>query len=341
MSFEVVRPRSEQPEVWIGVVGIAPGENPQIDDWPEDAVGAFVHVLSWAQTASEYLDAVGAAVEAMGFEVYTTSEVMPFDEWISEGIEEDEADLTEHYQELAQQVRATKGTVFNDTYYFFDEYQSEWEALADSITDIGYWNWWDEDFPHSIRVEFGGVQLWMPPSPDSETPRGTVALQFNNPTSVSFLIHQDAPADIPENWPDLLRNDEFERFNFRDDGAFVFNEHEYVLEILNSARHVDTRFGVSPRDEHFLRSQCIVAFGAGPVGCIIGAENMEIITSAGEISLDDVPELHERWWEYWREYWDVRGTPNALPEDYACEATVPAEVMPEDLEEEENDDRRN
>jgi hypothetical protein len=116
----------------------------------------------------------------------------------------------------------------------------------------------------------------------------------------------------------------------------VFNEHEHVLEVLSSARSIDTRFGVSPSDEEFLRSQCIVAFGAGPVGCIIGADSMEILTTAGEVSLEDVPELHERWWEYWREYWDVRGTENALPIDYACESTVPADLMPDELDDEDS-----
>lgn len=30
-----------------------------------------------------------------------------------------------------------------------------------------------------------------------------------------------------------------------------------------------------------------------------------------------------QWWEYWKDYWQKRGTKDAYKEDYACEVTIP------------------
>lgn len=44
----------------------------------------------------------------------------------------------------------------------------------------------------------------------------------------------------------------------------------------------------------------------------------------GELSLDDVENRKDKWWDYWKEYWEKRDSENPLPKDYACEVTIPA-----------------
>ena len=62
---------------------------------------------------------------------------------------------------------------------------------------------------------------------------------------------------------------------------------------------------------------------AGDVGLVVAARAMTVINAQWPLPLAGVAEANGRWWEYWRDYWDRRGTPQALPEDYACEVTIP------------------
>ena len=40
---------------------------------------------------------------------------------------------------------------------------------------------------------------------------------------------------------------------------------------------------------------------------------------------EEIEPLSRKWWEYWKYYWRVRGTRDALPKDYACEVTIPVD----------------
>jgi hypothetical protein len=59
------------------------------------------------------------------------------------------------------------------------------------------------------------------------------------------------------------------------------------------------------------------------VGAIVRAEQFELVDMRGTIPLDQAPEMSRRWWSYWKDYWRVRGTKDAMPRDYACEVTIP------------------
>ena len=52
---------------------------------------------------------------------------------------------------------------------------------------------------------------------------------------------------------------------------------------------------------------------------------MEIVGKKGKYSEEEIEPLSRKWWEYWKDYWLLRGTPDALPEDYACEVTIPVD----------------
>ena len=38
---------------------------------------------------------------------------------------------------------------------------------------------------------------------------------------------------------------------------------------------------------------------------------------------EEIEPLSRKWWEYWKDYWCLRGTRDASPKDFACEVTIP------------------
>jgi hypothetical protein len=59
--------------------------------------------------------------------------------------------------------------------------------LADAISDIGYWSWWTAALPDAFQLVFGGTQLYFPPTSADKPLQTQIALQFQQPTSASFL----------------------------------------------------------------------------------------------------------------------------------------------------------
>ena len=47
-------------------------------------------------------------------------------------------------------------------------------------------------------------------------------------------------------------------------------------------------------------------------------------------SESEIEDAAERWWDYWRSYWQLRGTPDALAKDWICEVTIP--INPDSIE---------
>jgi hypothetical protein len=336
MTREIEVPYGDKLEVWIGAVDIVPRAEHKLEDFPAGAAGAIVNILAWTDNGSDYIDQVETVCEELDCDVEEVTDVMPFAQWIAEGFD-DEGDLerTQHYMELAQEVRESHEVVLDNTFYCYEQGKTDWEALEDAITDVGYWNWWDDDFPDSVRIEFGGVQLWSPPPEEGQPRRGVVSLHFDELISVNFLPHRDAPQDLPPDWPEKLRADEMDTFFLHDSGEFHFNDEEFIVRVRDAARRIDTAFGVSPHSEEFFDAPVKLGFWAGPIGCIVGAGQMTILNQSGEVPLEQVPELHQKWWEYWEEYWEFRGTENALPEDDTCENTIPAGETDEDSEDDE------
>ena len=69
--------------------------------------------------------------------------------------------------------------------------------------------------------------------------------------------------------------------------------------------------------KHMLCARC------GEVGFIAGGDRIEIAGKKGKYTEEEIEPLSRKWWEYWKNYWRLRGTRDALPEDYACEVTIP------------------
>ena len=202
------------------------------------------------------------------------------------------------------------------------------EILADAISDVGVWTWWQSDSADYIQFEFSGTQLWNPPLAEGQPPSGKIAIGFSNVSCVSFLTFDGS--EVEENWPQLLQQDEIDYFNL-DNEAFTFTDTATIRELIKEAATVQTLYGTKPNQVDWAVAPVKLAFRAWSVGVVIAAEEMSLLIFQGEFGLNEVEEKSQKWWEYWNEYWRVKDTADALPEDYACEVTIPAGgPIPED-----------
>ena len=327
MSYEIDEFKSDTPRVWIGFVTFSADEDCDDEDINQVA-GGGTSVLVWTDNADDYCEQVEQFCGEMRWMVTGISSVRTFDATVWEG-HEDETKM----RELALEVEESHELQFS-TLNLFENEDSDLEVLEQAITDIGYWNWWAEYLPDCVQVEFAGVQLWSEEPQEGQPQRGTLALRFVQPISFSFLTRNKAIDDLPHNWPDLMQDDNLEDLpNIRYEGELHFNERDFVQRVLDAANRIDVRFGVHPKSEEFFDAPVILAFWAVDIGCAVASQELTIVNPSGEIALENIPELHRKWWEYWSEYWEVRGTDKAFPEDYACETTIPTELH-EDNEDE-------
>jgi hypothetical protein len=206
--------------------------------------------------------------------------------------------------------------------YSSEEIKEKLKVLEDAISDVGYWNWWTADIPKLIMLEFGGTQIWTKPN-DKESPSGQIGITFQNPYSVSFVTRNEYTSVTPENWAELLHNDKLDQPEI-EHGQFKFNDIELIEHIIKNSKKVETIFGHNPMEPDFKNAEFIFGFWAVNFGCIISCESIKIVSHDGELSLDDIERRTGRWWEYWKDYWEKRNTENPLPQDYACEVTIPA-----------------
>jgi hypothetical protein len=182
------------------------------------------------------------------------------------------------------------------------------EALAEAIRDVGYWKWWTAELPDVFQLEFGGTQLYSPP-PAGEPNRGMIALRFPSPVSVRWLSWPGAPAD----WQAQLHADKLQL-------PHVSHEHfsfGYGADLLADS-DVELLHG-----DPTAPSAVQLAFRAGNIGCIVTGPELRLVDHGGVFALDEIPKRYAAWWDYWKEYWRRRETPDAWPKDYACEVTIP------------------
>jgi hypothetical protein len=48
-----------------------------------------------------------------------------------------------------------------------------------------------------------------------------------------------------------------------------------------------------------------------------------LLNQEGIIPLSHIKDKSEKWWTYWREYWNAKNNGTPYPKDYACEVTIP------------------
>ena len=197
------------------------------------------------------------------------------------------------------------------------------DILADAISDVGAWQWWHVK-DDMLQLEFCDVQLYDASKPERE-PHTTdaIAVRFFGSSFAVFLDDLEENAEKP--WYERLSDDEIPPFAC-DAYELKFDDPEYAQEVYDGYRN---QTPVTPFDgRKTLNSAAhLIAARCGLVGVVAGGDRIGVIGKNGPIPEEEIEPLARKWWEYWKTYWRLRGTHDALAKDRACEVTIP--VAPE------------
>lgn len=194
------------------------------------------------------------------------------------------------------------------------------QTLGYAISDVGLWTWWVTDSTKSVQLEFDRAMLNFDNPKEGQPPSHRLALRFVNPISVTVLYKKES--QLPNNWLELFNQDKLEPFSV-DYEHFSF-DHNEIKEIVKLADRFEAIIGEKYDSIKSIDNKIQLGFWAGEVGIVILADSMLLVNHAGKVPLDSIPEIHETWWNYWRNYWDLKDTKNPLPYDPLCEITIPA-----------------
>jgi hypothetical protein len=192
--------------------------------------------------------------------------------------------------------------------------------LESAISDVGAWTWWTAELPDVIQLEFSGTQLWNPPTAEGKPPSGQIALRFRKPRLAYFLKFEPG---LDDEWPEKLQRDELRPFGVAQD-AFTMTSSQKFGEIVGRATSIRASVGRVREGAVLSDGEMFLAFYAGAAGFAVVGESMVVVNHRGELDGASVVEASRKWWEYWREYWRRKNTAEPMPEDYACEVTIPA-----------------
>lgn len=190
--------------------------------------------------------------------------------------------------------------------------------LADAISDVGsWWCWYVGD--DMLQLEFCDVQLYDETKAENETHTTDVlAVRFYGHVFAVFLDDLN-----DKNWHEHFRDDDSILYPV-DTYDMAFDDRIMAESLLN-----DYRNRVPVKDfkgtETLVTAKHILCARCDEVGFIVGGDKIEIAGKKGKYSEKEIEPLSKKWWEYWKEYWRLRGTRDALPKDYACEVTIPVD----------------
>ena len=188
--------------------------------------------------------------------------------------------------------------------------------LADAISDVGSWLCWHVG-DDMLQLEFCDVQLYDKTKAGEETHTTDIlAVRFYGHVFAVFLDDLN-----DESWHEHFRDDDSILYPV-DTYDMAFDDNKEAKSLLN-----DYRNRVPIKDfkgaetlgtvKHILCARC------DEVGFIVGGDEIEIVGKKGKYTEEEIEPLSRKWWEYWKDYWRLRGTHDALPKDYACEVTIP------------------
>lgn len=148
-----------------------------------------------------------------------------------------------------------------------------------------------------------------------------IALRFEDDAFLTVLDNYENNEDKP--WYDKLHDDEIPPFEI-ETFEFDFNNIEYVNEVTGLYKN-KTILNDFENDEPVFTVKYILAAKCNDVGFVVGGNNMEIVTHNGILSEEDIEKANKKWWEYWKDYWKLRGSKDAYEKDFACEVCIPVE----------------
>lgn len=198
--------------------------------------------------------------------------------------------------------------------------QNALKILEAAISDVGYWTWWTEA-EGVFQIEFSWVTIYVEPQQKDKPPSNGIALQFNKPIFIALLQKTNTEKPLPPDWFDKLAKDEIEPLNISD-GYITLTEIDALHRIWQESENTIYRIG----NEDEIRNtdnKAFIAFWAGPVGIVVIADSVKILSHSGEIRMGEIEERCLRWWDYWKEYWERRDTDDPMLYDVLCEITIP------------------
>lgn len=199
------------------------------------------------------------------------------------------------------------------------------DPIADALGDVGCWRWWAENLPLHFQLEFSGAQL-AERTPDGIRPIRVVALRYTHPQRIAFIDRRSA--ELPPDWPERLRADAIDPLALSHDRLATLDA-SHAQEILAEVVHWRDVVGAGvPTAEEWNATGARLVFFAGSAGMCVLAQDLAVLTQEGTLRPDQVADAHALWWQYWRDYWDRRGTDAALPGDWVCEVTIPMRPGP-------------
>jgi hypothetical protein len=190
--------------------------------------------------------------------------------------------------------------------------------LADAISDVGSWWCWHVG-DDMLQLEFCDVQLYDETKAEKETHTTDVlAVRFYGHVFAVFLDDLN-----DETWHERFRDDDSILYPV-DTYDMAFDDHKIAESLLNNYRN---RIPVKDFKgaETLAASKHILCARCGEVSFIVGGDEIEIAGKKGKYTEEEIEPLSRKWWEYWKDYWRLRGTRDALLKDYACEVTIPVD----------------
>ena len=193
------------------------------------------------------------------------------------------------------------------------------DTLADAVSDVGSWQWWhlEDDM---LQLEFRDVLLYDVSKAEKDIHTlDVIAVRFFGNVFAVFLDDLDEDGASP--WYERLHNDEIPAFEC-DGYEMEFDSPEYAKEVYDGYRNRTpiTSFDVT---DTLTDAKHLVAARCGDVGFIAGGDLIRIVTKNNPVPEEEVEPLSRKWWDYWNDYWRLRGTKDALQKDWACEVTIP------------------
>lgn len=191
--------------------------------------------------------------------------------------------------------------------------------LADAISDIGSWWWWDVE-GDIVQVEFRDVLFYDESKPEQETHTTDVlAVRFRGHAFAVFLDNLDE-----DGWHERFRDDDSILYDI-DAYDLAFDDIEGAESLLGDYKN---RVPIKDFDgpQTFSTARHLICARCDEVGFVVGGDELEVIGQKGKYTAEEIEAAAEKWWAYWRDYWRLRKTKDAYKKDWACEVTIPVDT---------------
>lgn len=212
------------------------------------------------------------------------------------------------------------GSIFGCKDKTKSEQKSPIGILEYAISDVGLWTWWATDSTKYVQLEFDRTMLLLSEPTNEKAASNKLAIQFKSPVSVTILTKKESK--LPNDWLTLFNEDKLEPFQI--DYEFFSFDSKRIKEIMQLSDESQTIMGDKYANVSDIENKNQLGFWAGEIGLVVVSDTMKIVSHSGEIELNMIPDLHDKWWKYWKNYWDLIDTDKRLPYDPLCEITIPA-----------------